>query len=623
MRLLCQLGVAAIALLFSAALEPAFAAPRRVLLLHSYGPYFAPWSAVSSRFREEFIKQSPHAIDLYEASLETARLPQVPDEAPFVEYLRSLFSERDLDLVVAMGAPAARFVQHYRAQLFAATPLLIAGTDVRFINATKLTPIDAAVASTLDLPKLVENILQVLPETTNIAFAIGASPLERIWVDELRRSLQPFADRVSFEWLNELSLEEMMDKLARRPRNAAIFYGGVRVDGRGVPQEEDRVFTRLRQVANAPVFGYADINFGYGVVGGPHLSTQEIGREAAKVAIRILNGEAPSAIKTTALGLQPPVYDWRELQRWNIAEARLPSGSVIEFREPTAWEKYRWQLASAFVAFAIQGAMIAWLLIERHARRSAEVDARKRLAEVIHLNRSAEAGALSASFAHELSQPLEAIMLSASTAEHLLKANAPPIDKVREILGDIREADQHAVAIVQHLRKLVKRRSELELQEFDLNKVIANAVEILSPQSRKRNIALQVGGNQQALPVRADPIHLQQVILNLASNGMDAMRDGIAGERAITIQAATVEGSRVEVSVSDSGTGIPEHKLSEIFETFYTTKEHGTGLGLTIARTIVETYGGKIWAENRDEGGAVFRFTLPLLCASGPPNQAE
>jgi signal transduction histidine kinase len=218
---------------------------------------------------------------------------------------------------------------------------------------------------------------------------------------------------------------------------------------------------------------------------------------------------------------------------------------------------------------------------------------------------------------------LEAIMLSASTAEHLLKANAPPIDKVREILGDIREADQHAVAIVQHLRKLVKRRSELELQEFDLNKVIANAVEILSPQSRKRNIALQVGGNQQALPVRADPIHLQQVILNLASNGMDAMRDGIAGERAITIQAATVEGSRVEVSVSDSGTGIPEHKLSEIFETFYTTKEHGTGLGLTIARTIVETYGGKIWAENRDEGGAVFRFTLPLLCASGPPNQAE
>jgi len=103
------------------------------------------------------------------------------------------------------------------------------------------------------------------------------------------------------------------------------------------------------------------------------------------------------------------------------------------------------------------------------------------------------------------------------------------------------------------------------------------------------------------------------VILNLASNGMDAMIDAPQGDRAITIQSASVGDACVQVSVSDSGTGIPEHKLSEIFDTFYTTKTHGTGLGLSIARTIVETYGGKIWAENRPEGGAVFRFTLPLL----------
>jgi signal transduction histidine kinase len=615
MRLACQIGVAAAALLFCVVSQPTLAAPQRVLLLHSYGPYFAPWSAVSGRFREELIKRSPQAIDLYEASLETARLPHAPDEAPFVEYLRSLFFARDLHLVVAMGAPAARFVQRYRAQLFTSTPLLITGTDLRFVEAAKLTANDTVVPSTLDLTQLIENILQILPDTTNVALAIGASPLERAWAEELRRSWQPFANRVTFEWLNELSLEDMIRQVARRPRNGAIFYAGVRVDANGVPQEEDRVFASLRQAANAPMFGYADMNFGHGIVGGPHVSTQDIGREAAKVAIRILAGEAPHTIKTLPFGLQAPVYDWRELQRWNIREARLPPGSRVEFREPTAWEKYRWQLAGALLAFAIQGAMITWLLIERHARRSAEVHARNRLAEVIHLNRSAEAGALSASFAHELSQPLEAIMLSASAAEHLLNARVADLAKVKEMLADIREADQHAVDIVQHLRKLVKRKGELELQEFDLNKVIANAVEILAPESRKRNIAVRVNGDQRAFPVRADPIHLQQVILNLASNGMDAMTHATTGERALTIRAASVEGSRVEVSVSDSGTGIPEHKLSEIFDTFYTTKDHGTGLGLTIARTIVETYGGKIWAENRDEGGAVFRFTLPLLCA--------
>jgi signal transduction histidine kinase len=205
-------------------------------------------------------------------------------------------------------------------------------------------------------------------------------------------------------------------------------------------------------------------------------------------------------------------------------------------------------------------------------------------------------------------------MLSAATAERLLAPGAPESARLRQLLADIREADGHAVDIVQHLRKLVKRSSEVELQEFDLNKVIANAVRILAPESRKRNVALRVNGKQQAFTVRADPIHLQQVILNLASNGMDAMTNAPASDRTITIQTASIGAACVEVSVSDSGPGIPEHKLAEIFDTFYTTKAHGTGLGLSIARTIVETHGGRIWAENRDQGGAVFRFTLPLLC---------
>ena len=112
--------------------------------------------------------------------------------------------------------------------------------------------------------------------------------------------------------------------------------------------------------------------------------------------------------------------------------------------------------------------------------------------------------------------------------------------------------------------------------------------------------------------MRADPVHLEQVILNLATNAMDAMQARAAGTRKMTVQTALVGNSEVEVSVSDTGAGIPNDKLKDIFETFYTTKQQGTGLGLSIVRTIVETYGGKIWAENRSDGGAVFRFTLPL-----------
>ena len=474
-----------------------------------------------------------------------------------------------------------------------------------------LTSNDAAVPSTLDLPKLVENILQVLPDTNNIAFVIGASPLERFWVEGMRQAFQPFAGRVTFEWFNELSQDEMVKRAATMPPRSALFYASVRVDAAGIPNEQDRVLTRLREAANAPIFSYLDSNFRRGIVGGPVLSTQELGRRAAEVAVRILNGERPGDIKTPPVGLGAPVYDWRELQRWNISEARLPPGSIVQFREPSAWERYRWQVTGVLMALLLQSAMIGWLLIERYGRRKAELESRRRSLEVMHLNRTAEIGALSASFAHEVSQPLVAVELNAERAEHLLRADRPEVGKLKEIVTNIRQANSLAMDVIRNLRNLLKRKSDI--QKCDLNAVIADAVHLLSPEANRRNIDLRVTGTQRDLLVRADPVHLQQVILNLVTNAMDAMTDTAQDARKITIRTAFAGESTVEVSVSDSGTGIPEDKLGEIFETFYTTKEQGTGLGLSVARTIVETYEGKIWAENQVGGGAVFRFTLPLI----------
>ena len=537
-------------LLLLAALEPAAAEPRRVLLLHSFGPHFEPWSAVAGHFREEVAKRLPNAIDLYEASLEMARIAQSPDEGPLVDYLHALFAGRKLDLVVALGAPAARFFQKYRPQFFSSTPLLITGADQRTFSEGALTSNDAAVPSTLDLPKLVENILQVLPDTTNIAFVIGASPLERFWVEGMRQAFQPFAGRVTFEWFNELSQEEMVKRVATLPPRSALFYASVRVDAAGIPNEQNRVLARIRETANAPTFSYLDSNFGQGIVGGPVISTQELGRRAAEVAVRILNGERPGNIKTPPVGLGAPVYDWRELQRWKIGKSRLPPGGIVQFREPSAWKRYRWQVTGFFIALLIQSAMISWLLIERNGRRKAELESRHESLEVMHLNRTAEIGALSASFAHELSQPLVSIGLNAERAENLLRADPPEVGKLKEILADISQADSHAVGVIQHLQNLLKRKTALDIQECDLNAAISDALHIVSPEATKRNVTLRVNGIQQPLPVQADRIHLQQVILILVMNGMDAMTASAPDVRRTTIQTAFAGEALVEVSVS-------------------------------------------------------------------------
>ena len=233
----------------------------------------------------------------------------------------------------------------------------------------------------------------------------------------MRQAFQPFAGRVTFEWFNDLSQDEMVKRAAALPPRSALFYASVRVDAAGIPNEQNRLLARLRESANAPIFSYLDSNFGQGIVGGPVISTQELGRRAAEVAVRILNGERPGTIKTPPVGLGTPVYDWRELQRWSIDEARLPPGSVVQFREPSAWERYRWPVIGVLIAMLLQSAMIGWLLIERYGRRKAELESRHRSLEVMHLNRTAEIGALSASFAHEVSQPLVAVELNAERAE--------------------------------------------------------------------------------------------------------------------------------------------------------------------------------------------------------------
>jgi signal transduction histidine kinase len=232
--------------------------------------------------------------------------------------------------------------------------------------------------------------------------------------------------------------------------------------------------------------------------------------------------------------------------------------------------------------------------------------------EVIHLNRTAVAGALSASVAHELNQPLGAIQSHAEAALLYLHADPPNIARVQDILGDILRDDQRAARIITHLRGLLKKRTQSEMQEFDFNDIVDDTLQIIRPEAVKKGIELSVMNASSPLPVRGDRIQVQQVLMNLAMNGIDAMRDCSPGDGKMSISTALVGSSAIRVSVADSGTGIPPDKLNKVFDAFYTTKGHGTGLGLSIARTIVETYGGKIWAENRPGGGATFFFTMPL-----------
>jgi C4-dicarboxylate-specific signal transduction histidine kinase len=297
-----------------------------------------------------------------------------------------------------------------------------------------------------------------------------------------------------------------------------------------------------------------------------------------------------------------------------VAGDAAAAGSVIESREPTFWDRHRWMVALALVIVLAEAAMIGALLFEHVRRQRAEAALRRRFIEMTQMNRSLSVSTMSSSIAHELNQPLGAILNNAGAAEVLLARNPPDLAQVQEILADIRKDDERAGAIINHLRGFLKEGNQ-PLHDVDINQAVVDVLRIVESEATRRGIALDIHQAPQTLPVRADQVHLQQVLLNLALNGIDAMKDTTRA-RKMVFQTARMTDREVEVSVLDTGSGIPEHRLNEIFESFFTTKQHGTGLGLSIARTIIEMYGGRIWAENRQGGGAAFRFVLPLVKAA-------
>jgi signal transduction histidine kinase len=305
-----------------------------------------------------------------------------------------------------------------------------------------------------------------------------------------------------------------------------------------------------------------------------------------------------------------PIFNWLQMQRWGVSESDLPPGSEVRFREPGLWERYRWQILSVAAVLLIQAGLIWILLHERHRRANAERESRNRLTELAHANRQATAGELTSTIAHELNQPLGTILTNAETAELILSSPAPNLSELREILADIRRDDIRASEVIHRMRGFL-RRTPFEDKAVDLNDTVRKVFDFLSVQASVRKVALYFEPSGEPLQVRGDQVQLQQVIMNLVVNSMDAMA-AIPNGRTVIGRAEMNGGSSAVVSISDSGPGIPTEKLNEVFDPFFTTKQQGMGIGLSISRTIVQAHNGRIWAENQKEGGAVFRLSLPL-----------
>jgi signal transduction histidine kinase len=592
---------------------PAVAEPlaRSVLILDGTEPN-SPWGIEFRAVLRSVLGASPMApVAIYSEVLDLARFNTSEYEDVLRSYLRGKYRGKPIGVIVVHGPEALNIFMRMRAELWPAVPVVFGSVDEATVARLALPPDIIGTILQFRLGSMVAAARALVPNLKRIALV--GDPFERQpFRSHFTQELSKLADELEIIDLMGLPMAELKERVAVLPLDAAIVFVPLYVDKAGGIYISRDALGQVAEAANRPVISDVATHIGYGSTGGYMSLPEPVARVTTQLVQRILDGESVFSISVPVQDFSRPIFDWRQLKRFGIGEDRLPPGSEVRFKPQSLWERYWWQLSIIIAAFLLQTAMIAWLLHERRRRHSAELESRLRLREVLHLDRVAAVGAMSASIAHELNQPLGAIMANAEAAAILLTAETIDRDQVRDILTDIRRCDQRAGEIITHLRGLLKKQGETDLQEFDLNDALRDALRTLNPEAKRRGVLVSAHHLQGALPVRADKVHLEQVILNLATNAMDAMQDCPPGGRRMTLETVLTGKSQVEVSLADQGGGIPGDKLKGVFEAFYTTKQQGTGLGLSIVRTIVENCGGTIWAENRPGGGAVFRFTVPL-----------
>ncbi len=616
MRKRWRIVLLGLSLALGAGLRPASAEgpeppPWRVLILYD-GPPENPAAVVANEAMRSALREgaAPRLLDVQSEALDALSFGVSAFEPEFLALLRKKHATEHFDLVMPIGAALA-FALRHRDALWPGVPIVAFGgafgaagggwTGVRF---------------GLDEEGTLRLARRLQPDAERLALVAGSSGYDRRGWARLEAAAASEGKGLEVEKLFDRSLSEVLDRASRLPRRSIVLYTTVSRDVDGRVLTPATVAELLSRASAAPVYGVWESQLGRGIVGGSMESLAEHGRRAAAVGLRVLRGARPEDIPVEPRGAFRPHVDWRQLRRFGLPESALPAGSVVLHRPTSFVKEHPIAVAAVALALAVQSGLIVALLAQARRRRRAETEATRQRAELGHAARLSAVGELTASIAHEINQPLGAILSNAEAAELYLESDPPHLDGVRRILQDIREEDRRASDVIRQVRAMARKQSP-EARPFDLNEVVTDLLPLLEADARRRFARVELDLAPDLAPLNGDRTQLQQVVVNLALNGLDALGRPGPGDRRVVVRTRA-DDAQVELTVSDTGTGLDPEHLPQLFEPFFTTKSDGLGLGLSMVRSIVESHGGRVTAENNTGGGATFRVRLPAE-RTGPP----
>ena len=589
-----------------------------VLVLHS-NSRLAPGNIAADRgLRDAMATSTNPAVQIFSEFLDEPAFGGEAYDRTMATYLREKYAARPPNAIVAVSDSALDFLLRHRAQLFESAPLVHLGVSKSHLRSLDPLPADViGVPIEYDFSGTIEQAMRWHPLARRLVIVTGASERDRGWEARLRREVPQVAGNVPLEFIAGEATAAVLARLRALGADSVVFTPGYYLDADGQIFSPRESAALMAAASGAPVYGPLDGFIGIGIVGGRVPSFEAMGREAGTIVNALLTSTSSAALRlpeTVPLSL---AVDWRQVRRWSIDEKAIPADTIVRFREPTFWESYRNAAIITAAIILVEAGLIAALLLERRRRRTAEVAVQKQRMELAHASRLAVAGELTASIAHEINQPLGATQTSADAADLILQSGGDRRDDLLRIITRIRRDNLRASDVIRRLRALFAKH-EPERQKFDLNTALGDAATLLRTEARQRNVTLDLRLSPTPIYLAGDATQIQQVLIILLLNALDAVTQYSEERRTVVV---TLERSSAgsTITVRDRGQGVlPEH-VAKIFDSFFSTKPRGMGLGLSIARTIVEAHDGRIWAETNVAEGAVFCVQFPVADTVAAP----
>src|SRR5262249_13973025 len=415
---------------------------RRIYFLESFSPTQPAAIRTIGAFTKRLSEKTSQSFEIFIDYMDLGRFPGQAHIDRTVQYLAGKYAEALPDVLIPLGRAAVSFMLQYRDLVAPLAPLIMVSVPTRTATEAKGLRNAVWVVSEYNFAKTLELAERLQPDARDVVVVAGASEYDRSRVDDARREFAPL-QRYKTRYIVGLPYDDMLREVSQLPRDTIVMMSFVFTDGAGLPRVPPDVAAAVANHSAAPVYSPVSTFFGRGIVGGYMDSFEAHGVAAADLALDILSGKSPAALPAQTEMVYQYEVDARQLERWGLSARRLPPDALVSFREPSVWEQHRGLVIAACLAFALQSALVGVLLIQRQrrqraeaARKAAEAEAALQRQEVAHLMRVSTLGELSGAIAHEINQPLTAILSNAQAALELLAGKSPDLAEVRDVLQD-------------------------------------------------------------------------------------------------------------------------------------------------------------------------------------------